>query len=420
MHDYLIIIFIMDLEEWKTLKKEINVFDSPYELIFEGNAFSLSLNLKEVLGYKEWKGNFDLSYFGKDYNILKFKTTAELVDTLYEKILQGDFTLQKHKINFNFCLYLETKHIKRMKKSFTFILTLQEKPTLEERVEKLFSLFILFKSKCQKFIKEEYFKINSFLSDTKIREENEKLKILSIECGYDSIKNKIEMWEDNMNLALKKENEILNQKIEDLSKEIKTHFEKVEEKFANFQFFNPTQGGYLNVNLNPQNDASFKELQFINPDPFWIFISNSNKTIEKIAEQFWIGVKINDSIPVKGNYSYRIKIENTIHSSLMVGFSINNEQDRRSSILMKNCFMFYLSDGDFYHRGKNRRNLNPNCRNGDIVEISLDIEGLHITLLVNDQIIGERQKLKISETEIGNISSCVALFDMQDRITLLD
>jgi hypothetical protein len=149
-------------------------------------------------------------------------------------------------------------------------------------------------------------------------------------------------------------------------------------------------------------------------------LSNENKTLQKISGgTSWYGIKC---APLGNNrkYVFSIKINETDgNCQIMMGFCLSNANPQSGFYATNSAFMFYLSNGNFYHRSSS----STFCygligKKNDVFSAMIDIPKKTMILCLNGYRCGFPKTLDLKDEEMDSLCPSVDVYAQNCMITL--
>lgn len=149
-------------------------------------------------------------------------------------------------------------------------------------------------------------------------------------------------------------------------------------------------------------------------------ISNNSKSFQKISGgNSWYGAKC-ENLGNNGKNVFSIRI-NEVDSNcyVMIGFCTGNANQGSGFYVTNAAFMFYLSDGNFYHRGSSTYFCyGLKGKKNDIFSAMIDIPKKIMILYLNGYQCGSPKSIDLKDEEINSLSPCVDIHSQSYCVTL--
>jgi hypothetical protein len=221
-----------------------------------------------------------------------------------------------------------------------------------------------------------------------------------------------------------------NLKINDLKNELKAEIDhlnyeenamklSLEELKKNFR--DDTYILKLIVDKNKKKLNKIAPIEFIgyNPNQKEFNLSNNNRTIKRVnGNSDWCGMMIDDNIPMKGIYSFKVRIDKT-NSNIMVGFGLKTADGSQG--YYRNSYMFYLNDSHFtFCNTLLPEEKKPSIKIGDTISVIIELNKTTVVRLEkNCSLLTGPISLELDERDLENMFPCIDL--TQDNIiTILE
>ena len=160
---------------------------------------------------------------------------------------------------------------------------------------------------------------------------------------------------------------------------------------------------------------------FVNPNSNKISLSNDNRTIEKLVNTGWIGVRCEEMSSIPGIYQFSIRIDKTdVNSHIMFGFCLNTHNGA-SGYYNGNCLAnFYLTNGYVYSpsiaaiSGNNFKGLT-----GMIVSATIDTATKVIYFSINGFPLAAPRSIRLNDGDISKICPCVDINTLGEKVSIV-
>lgn len=149
-------------------------------------------------------------------------------------------------------------------------------------------------------------------------------------------------------------------------------------------------------------------------------LSNINKTFQKISGgNAWYGAKC-ESLGNNGKNVFSIKINEVDGNCyIMMGFCTGNANQGSGFYISNAAFMFYLFDGNFYHRASNSIFCyGLKGKKNDIFSAMIDIPKKTMILYLNGYQCGSPKSIDLRDEEINSLCPCVDIHSQNYCVTL--
>jgi len=381
--------------------------------------------------------SFDFTYDGIEYtfflervelNILHFKISRPLDPNYWQsKLKYPDF---QDKYPF---IFLSEERF------FEYIVYCIESKEFEMKVESgKLKLQFTFETGRGRFVEKINFEIifDQLTGDVKENLSDMASYVKKIENQYDSFKNSIEVkfadLEEKMNLNIKNfmdqmieknkkhqeeitidiKNFIINEQRKldikrlDISNEFSLNSNQVRY-FNNFSF-----GGQPFTQIYPK---------FLNPNSDKISVLNDNRTIEKLQNTAWQGVRCEEISSIPGIYQFSIRIDKTDNNCyIMFGYCLNT-QNGANGYYNGNCLAnFNLNNGQIYCpsiaviAANNFKGLT-----GMIISATIDTYMKVIYFHINGFPLAAPRSIRLNDEDISKICPCVDIYTLGDKVSIV-
>jgi hypothetical protein len=364
-------------------------------------------------------------------NILHFKISKPLDPIYYESKIKYDEFQDKYPF-----IFLNEERF------FEYIVYCVESKEFEMKIkEDSLNLEFTFESGIGKFIEKIKFNINLEKHTGDVKENLSEVAsyVKNLENQYESFKNSIEVkfadLEEKLSINIKKfmdEVIIKNKAHED---EIKNNFknfvenEKTKLDIKRLDIVNEIKLHSVKLNsVNYSNSSLFGFQQvtkiypkFIDPGNQKVSLSNENRTIEKLINTSWTGVRCEEIPSIPGIYQFSIQIDKTDNNCyIMLGFCLNTHNGA-AGYYNGNCLgNFYLTNGYVYSPSISAVPAN-NFRgvNGIIVSATIDTNLKIIYFSMNGFLITVPRTFRLNDGDISKICPCVDIYTLGDKVSLI-